>query len=108
MLALARISQKELRSHFMLQLQKYGVVPLVMVRNLLEENEDYENCEAITYVLKYSETRYGIKIPKLNTLEQARQHYREDFYDSGSSGELASINLSTYIDEILESIPKSE
>jgi hypothetical protein len=82
-------------------LRLYGFLPLLLVLEQLEDDENFDLCNSILVVLKEHEKKYNIEIPtKYN--EYAINKTKQYFMELNLSGEIAIKNNNFYASEILK------
>lgn len=96
--------QKEIKENRYVQaLFAYGIIPLTLLLEEYEQQEDYEECEiicsAINYVNKYTEPHMDDKLPTRYSKDLVHQ-LKSEFNKYGFKGNIALHNTPHYIEQI--------
>jgi len=82
----------------------FGFLPLLLVMEIFENEEEYECCNDILKVLNRHSKKYGCYIPKKYSQEAIIQMKINFMSDFGLSGDIAYNNNAWYAAEILYKI----
>lgn len=87
-----------------LELYKYGFLPLLVVLERIEQQNEYEICSCILNILKTQSEKFDIELPTKFDGTAVAIMKIAFMINHNLSGEIAYANKDIYADEIIKSI----
>jgi len=86
-------------------INKYGFLPLLFLLSEYEIQEKYTECNTILKILCEHSEKYNLNFSyKFNN--NSIEDYKQQFWKLGLSGEIATKNLLSYVDDIKKELKK--